>query len=115
MPSEKFDQPTDEAGTILERHRPSLRRVVRVRLDDRLIRRLDPSDVVQDVFAEALREVHRWIREEKSVYACLYQLTRERLAKIHRDHLRREKRSVKREEPPMELPDGSVADLAERL
>ena len=99
----------------MEQYRGDLRRVVRVRLDDQLIRRLDPSDVIQEVFLKAAPQVEKWLEEEKSVYACLYQLTRRHLDRIHRDHLQRERRSVAKERANVDLPDDSIADLAARL
>jgi len=48
----------------LDRHRGRLRRMVVLRLDRRLRGRVDPSDVVQEAFVEAIRR-----REEYRVQA----------------------------------------------
>jgi RNA polymerase sigma-70 factor (ECF subfamily) len=42
---------------LLTRHRGQLKRMVAVRMDPRLAARLDPSDVVQEVLAEAVKSV----------------------------------------------------------
>ena len=38
---------------LLNRHRDRLRRMVSMRLDERIVARVDPSDVVQEVLAKA--------------------------------------------------------------
>jgi hypothetical protein len=43
----------DAPGRLLDRHRDRLRKMVACRLDRRLAPRVDPSDVVQEVLAEA--------------------------------------------------------------
>src|SRR5262245_64238860 len=44
-------------GTLFERHRGRLRRVVGVRMDRRLAARMDHSDVVQESLADAARRL----------------------------------------------------------
>jgi RNA polymerase sigma-70 factor (ECF subfamily) len=48
---------------LLTRHRVRLRKMVAWRLDRRLAARVDPSDVVQEVLAEASRKIDRYLRE----------------------------------------------------
>ena len=45
----------DAVNRLLERHRNSVKRMVQLRLDQRIQQRVDVSDVVQDVFMEAFR------------------------------------------------------------
>ena len=47
---------------LLQRHRPRLRRLVMLRLDRRLMARVDPSDVVQETLAEAARKLPAYVR-----------------------------------------------------
>ena len=49
----------DARSQLLQRHRARLRRMVAFRLDERLLARVDPSDVVQESLAEADRSVGR--------------------------------------------------------
>jgi RNA polymerase sigma-70 factor (ECF subfamily) len=42
---------------LLMKHRPRLRRMVAARLDPRLASRVDPSDIVQDAFVEAVKQL----------------------------------------------------------
>jgi RNA polymerase sigma-70 factor (ECF subfamily) len=102
-------------GQLLERHRQRLKRAVAVRLDRRLAARLDPSDVVQDTLADAARRLPAYLHDRPMpFYPWLRRLAGDRLAALYRDHVRRGKRSVAREEPPP-LPGESSRDLAERL
>jgi len=102
---------------LLERHRGRLRKMVAVRLDRRLASRVDPSDVVQETLTEAFRHLDDYLRERPlPFYAWLRQFAWQRLVKLHRRHIRSQKRSVAREEQwAMSLPDESALELADRL
>jgi RNA polymerase sigma-70 factor (ECF subfamily) len=102
---------------LLARHRDRLCKMIACRLDRRLAARIDPSDVVQEVLAEANDKLERYLRERPlPFYPWLRELASERLITLHRRHVKAAKRSVRREEPGLlALPDESLADLAERL
>jgi RNA polymerase sigma-70 factor (ECF subfamily) len=104
-------------GALLARHRARLLRMIALRLDPRLAARIDPSDVVQDVLAEADRRLDGYVRKQPlPFYPWLRQLAVDRLADQHRRHLRAGRRSVAREEQePWSLPDASAAELMDRL
>jgi len=111
-----FDDESMRSGQLLQRYRDDLRRVIEARLDRRLTGRLDASDVVQDVLVDASPKIQTWITDpDKSVFACLYQLARTRVWRIHRDHISRSKRSVKREIQWGTIPDDSAVILAARI
>jgi RNA polymerase sigma-70 factor (ECF subfamily) len=100
---------------LLARHRDRLRRLIAVRLHRRLAARLDPSDLVQDVLAEAHRLLPGYLQERPlPFYAWLRQIAWQRLIDTHRRHLQAQRRSVHRERAPA-LPDESVAELADLL
>jgi RNA polymerase sigma-70 factor, ECF subfamily len=109
----------DEAAReeLVARHRQRLRQMIAVRMDPRLGRRLDPSDVVQDVLTHAWKKMDDYLRTRPlPFYPWLRQLAFERLVKLHRHHIGAEKRSVKREEEgDMVLSGASVLVLADRL
>jgi RNA polymerase sigma-70 factor (ECF subfamily) len=107
----------DARGRLLARHRERLARMVACRLDRRLAARVDPSDVVQEVLADADRKLDRYLGERPlPFYPWLRQLAWEHLATLHRRHVKAKKRSVRREEPGvLALPEESAALLAERL
>jgi RNA polymerase sigma-70 factor (ECF subfamily) len=104
-------------GRLLARHRDRLRRMVAWRLDRRLAARVDPSDVVQQVLAQADRKLDRYLHDRPlPFFPWLRQLAAEHLVVLHRRHVRAEKRSVRREEPGiLPLPEDSAAELAGRL
>jgi RNA polymerase sigma-70 factor (ECF subfamily) len=101
---------------LLARHRGRLRRMIGIRLDRRLLARLDPSDVVQEVLLEAHDKLNDYLRDQPlPFYPWLRQIAWQRLVKIHQRHHAR-KRRVTQEGPALpDLPDESVGDLAERL
>jgi|SRR5262245_11006551 len=102
---------------LLRRHRSRLRQLVAIKLDRRLAGRVDPSDVVQDSLAEAARKLPTYLRlRPLPFYPWLRQLALERVARLHREHVRAGKRSVLREECPLgALPDESALALIDRV
>jgi RNA polymerase sigma-70 factor (ECF subfamily) len=105
----------DAAGALLDRHRARLRRMVAVRLDPRLAPRVDPSDVIQEALAAAARRLDDYLpRRPIPFYPWLRQFVADRLADLHRRHVRAARRAVGREEVGG-LPDHSAEDLAGRL
>ena len=102
---------------LLVRHRGRVRKMVAVRLDRRVAAHIDPSDVVQEVLAEAIQHFAEYLRTRPLPFsAWLRQMAWQRLVKLHRHHIRTRKRSVSREEAlSMPLPDDSVVRLARRL
>ncbi len=105
---------TEARQQLLVRHRKRLVKMVAVRLDRAVAARVDPSDVVQEVLAEAAQHLDEFLRTRPlPYYAWLRQFAWERLVKLHRHHIRSKKRSVTREEPwSMPLPEDSVLRLA---
>jgi RNA polymerase sigma-70 factor (ECF subfamily) len=102
---------------LLVRHQERLRQMIAVRLDRRLAARLDPSDVLQEVLAEAFEKLSDYLQERPiPFYPWLRQLAWERLAKLHRHHLQAQKRSTLREQPwQWEPSDESALALSNRL
>jgi RNA polymerase sigma-70 factor (ECF subfamily) len=109
----------DELATreLLTRHRQRLRRMVALRLDRRVARRVDPSDVVQEALADAAWKLQDYLRDRPlPFYPWLRRLAEERLAQTHRRHLKAQGRAVGREQAvACRLPDGSVVRLLNRL
>jgi RNA polymerase sigma-70 factor (ECF subfamily) len=102
---------------LLERHRPRLRRMIALRLDDRLAARVDASDVVQETLADAARKLADYARDRPlPFYPWLHRLAAERVAAVHRRHRRSKARSVAREEPDaFAWPDSSAQLMVNRL
>jgi len=100
---------------LLHQHRDRLRRMIAVRLDPRLAARVDASDVVQEVLAEAGRRLDAYLANRPlPFYPWLRQLAADRLTDLYRRHVLATCRAVGREDA-MGLPDSSVAELAERF
>lgn len=101
---------------LLEHHRRRLRRVIAVRLDERLSARLDPSDVVQETLADAARKLPDYLRDRPlPFYPWLHRLAAERLAWAHRHHLHTQRRGAGRERAGVFWSGASGARLAELL
>jgi RNA polymerase sigma-70 factor (ECF subfamily) len=108
----------DEArGPLLKRHQARLRRMIDLRLDPRLRRRVAPSDVLQESLAEADQKLADYARRRPlPFYPWLRQLAWECMVRLYRRHIQARRRSVRREEVVGSgLPDSSVLALAERL
>lgn len=105
-------------GRLLEEHRDRLRRMVKIRLDQRLRGRIDPSDVVQEAFLEATQRFDAYTAQpDMPFFLWLRFLTGQRLLILHRHHLATEARDVAREVSvqPTPYPAASSAALAAHL
>jgi RNA polymerase sigma-70 factor, ECF subfamily len=101
---------------LLVRHQARLRQMIAVRMDRRLGARLDPSDVVQEVFADACQKLSDYLQKRPlPFYPWLRQLAWERLVKLHQRHIQAQRRSTSREQHALALPDESAMALAKRL
>jgi RNA polymerase sigma-70 factor (ECF subfamily) len=105
-------------GELLARHRERLCRMVALRLDQRLQARIDASDVIQDAFVDASKQLADYLRDPvMPFYLWLRFLTGIRLAKLHRHHLGTQMREVGKEVSIYRgaLPQTSSAVLAAQL
>ena len=85
---------------LMERHRNALRQMVRMRLDQKIQRRVDVSDIVQDVLVEANRRMADYLdNPAMSFRLWLRQIARDRIIDAYRRHRASAKRSVDREQP----------------
>jgi RNA polymerase sigma-70 factor (ECF subfamily) len=102
--------------TLWQMHRARLKQVIQIRLDPRVRRRVDPSDLVQETLIEAQRRLPQYVQDRPlPFYPWLRQLALERLNKAHRRHRSAQARAVGREQEEWPIPDESVLQLAERL
>ena len=84
---------------LMDRHRNSLRQLVRMRLDQKIQKRVDASDVVQDVLVEANRRLEKYLADPiMPFHLWLRQITKDRIIDAHRRHRVSAKRSVDREQ-----------------
>ncbi|MGB0738490.1 MAG: sigma-70 family RNA polymerase sigma factor [Planctomycetaceae bacterium] len=84
---------------LMNRHRDAVHRLVRMRLDQAVARRVDASDVVQDVLLEASQRLSDYVRNPvMPFHLWLRQLARDRMIDMHRRHRGARRRSVDREQ-----------------
>ena len=101
---------------LLERFRQYLRSLIAVRLDRRVARRVDASDIVQEALADASERMDDYLRARPLPFLdWLRRLARDRVVDAHRRHLGSLRRSVARERATSEMTDASVAELGRRL
>lgn len=98
-------------------HRERLRRMVRLRMDQRVQGRIDASDVIQEAFVEAAQRIDEY-RQQKDVspFVWLRFLTAQKLVQLQRRHLGVQGRAVQREiRPGGGVPNATSAVLAAQL
>ena len=103
---------------LLERHRESLRKMVRLRLDRAVARRVDASDIVQDVLIEANQRLSDYLADPRlPFHLWLRHLAKDRIIDMHRQHRGAQRRSLDREQPLAAASNGdhSAFDLAQQL
>ena len=88
------------ADELWERHRPALRRMIGLRLDQALGRRVDASDIVQDVLLRASQRLGEYLRNPAlPFHLWLRPIARDHVIDAHRRHRGAGKRSLDRERP----------------
>ncbi len=98
---------------LFDRFRNHLKQFVDLRIDDRLRRRVDPSDVIQETQIAAHRRLADFLeRRPMPLRIWLRKMAREQLLNLHKMHFRRQRRSLLRE---VRLPDHSSMMLANQL
>jgi RNA polymerase sigma-70 factor (ECF subfamily) len=103
---------------VLAPHRDRLRRMVALRLDQRLRGRIDPSDVLQEAFLQAAQALPKYLeRPEQPVFLWLRWLTGMTLQLVHRQHLGVQARDANREVQLLDrrVPEVSSLALAAQL
>ena len=110
----------DAVNRLLDRHRAAIRRMIDRRMDRVVQRRVDASDIVQDVLVEANRRLGEYLANPTMPFQLwLRHMARDRLIDAHRRHRVASVRSLDREVPlgggdaDASRP-GPAADLADR-
>ena len=109
----------DAVNGLLERHRETIKRMIDRRMDRGVQRRVDASDIVQDVMIEANRRLGDYLANPTMPFQLwLRHMARDRLIDAHRRHRVAATRSVDREVPlvvPDSEGDQSQADLGGQI
>lgn len=112
-------QQGDEAAVnrLLEKHRGAVRRMIDLRMDPVLKRRVDASDIAQEVMIEANRRLRDYLRDPvMPFHLWLRQMAKDRLIDAHRRHRTAARRSLDREQPlAAAARDESSLDLVAQL
>lgn len=88
----------DALASLFSMFRPRLKQMVTFRMDRRLSGRVDPSDVLQEAYLDALHRVEHYFKgPQNSFLLWLRQITEQRMIDIHRRHLGSQMRDVRRE------------------
>ena len=105
---------------LLDRHRAAIRRMIDRRMDRVVQRRVDASDIVQDVLVEANRRLGDYLANPTMPFQLwLRHMARDRLIDAHRRHRVAAARSIDREVPlagsdPDDSRAGPAANVADR-
>ena len=113
----KHPDPSAE-GRLWACHRDPLRRMIGLRLDRAVGRRVDASDVVQEVLLKASARLAQYLQNPAMPFDLwLRQIARDHVIDAHRRHRASQARSVDREQPAHAagFADRSSLDLAGQL
>lgn len=102
----------DALAELFTRYRKQLRGMVEFRLDDRLTQRLDPSDILQEAFVNALARLPHAQGMQAPPIVWLRQITEQTLIDAHRRHLGAECRTPNRELVHAEAATGRTTSIA---
>ena len=103
---------------LLAQYGERLRRLVAFRLDGRLRGRVDPSDVVQDIYVEAWQHLRDYVQQPGTpFFLWLRGIAGNKLRELHRHHLGTQLRDARREVDILAgaRPDATSAALAAQL
>ncbi len=93
------DGKTGALDELFVRFREPLRRVIDLRLDPVLARRVDASDIVQDVLIEANQRLTEYLKSPAMPFHLwLRHLAQDRIIDTHRRHRTAQRRSIDREQ-----------------
>jgi RNA polymerase sigma-70 factor (ECF subfamily) len=124
---EETDRLLDEArkgepgavDKLLGEFRDPLRKVIGMRLDPAVARRVDASDIVQDVLIEANQRLTEYLKQpDMPFHLWLRHLAQDRIIDTHRRHRMAQRRSVDREQPlarPAWADESSVSFVAQLI
>jgi RNA polymerase sigma-70 factor (ECF subfamily) len=88
----------EAVAALFDRYREKLLRMIAVRLDCRLVGKVDSEDILQDAFVETVRRIQSYLdRPSVPIFVWLRQVTGQVLIDAHRRYLGAKMRDVNRE------------------
>jgi RNA polymerase sigma-70 factor (subfamily 1) len=116
------DARSGEPGAVdrlLTEFREPLRRVIDLRLDPAITRRIDASDIVQDVLLEANQRLTEYLKKpDMPFHLWLRHLAQDRIIDTHRRHRQAQRRSIDKEQPiarPAWVDESSILLVAQLI
>ena len=102
---------------LLARHREPVRRMIDMRLDRAIARRVDASDIAQEVLLEVSRRLRDYLdKPDLPFHLWLRHIARDHIIDAHRRHRKAQRRSVDREQAVKTSPaDQSSVELIAQL
>ncbi len=94
------DGDTASLEILFNRYLPRLTRLASKQLDPRLTKRIDVTDVIQEVMYEFSKRIHEYMQEQRiGLFQWLCFLTKQKVAEFERHHIHAQIRDVRREVP----------------
>jgi len=88
----------DALAELFTLYRPRLWRMVNFRLDPRLRGRVDPDDILQDAWVNAVTRINHFLTDaSRSCFIWFRMIVQQTLVDVHRRHLGADKRNAARE------------------
>ena len=102
---------------VFENNRERLKRMIRVRMSERVRPRVAISDVLQEAYVDLAQQLGNYAKDPKlPFFLWMRRVTGQRLAKVHRAHLGQKIRNVNRERRlDVAIPDASAVYMANQL
>lgn len=106
------NEPSSTLSLLFEKNRASLRRVIMARMSLDLHGRVDPSDIVQETFAEAFSRLEDYLENPTVPFLkWLYLLAEQNTIAAYRQHVKAQKRSTNREQRVAGIDSFTANDL----
>jgi RNA polymerase sigma-70 factor (ECF subfamily) len=105
-------------NSLLKEQQGRLRQMIALRLDRRIQRRIDPSDILQEAYMWAARQLEGYLRDPRlPFYLWLRLIVEQKIALQHRQHLRAQMRDAGKEISlnAVSLSGSQSSELAARL
>ena len=87
----------DALAALFLRYKTQLRGMIAFRMSKNLRGRVDPSDILQEAFVDLAKRLPKFEQKGMSFFVWLRLVAKERLLKVHREHVTAQKRDVRRE------------------
>jgi RNA polymerase sigma-70 factor (ECF subfamily) len=115
-------RPEEAVAELFDRYREKLLRMITLRLDRRILGKVEADDILQDVFVEAARRIQHYLDQPSvPLFVWLRQITHQILIDTHRRYLGAKMRDVNQEVTLYRMGSGGtssaflVAKLADSL